>query len=484
MNNKPVIARAKPEEIKIKETFTLQISDVLSLPDEDNHGRGKIEIKVPYDGKNSINETTLKDLKEQIPLYSRLKNENVHIGYIGFHDYENTDLDEQYALSLRYNLLPLKLRLKDAPFSKFEDLKNDLVEQVTVVNYATAKLNSSPIYFKLVEVTDEYDLIKVSSKDPYKFFRESWEEYGNKLVSFNPSMTLTFVLAFDAPKHAHSLLAKHPPMIADMSIEWPVATTINHVRVVLESNDNAELARDVKYDPRSQRVRWGKIPFYPQLQKNGNYQFVTPKIQMSVREPGELFNWKEMKGELLVKFSALYSGLRLSYFNAAGKQNNDVSPDYTTEMTVSFSFDLYKKLKEKIYTPYQVIKFPRVVLNRMRIDDIATLLRDERFDIISILDDFPENRVGKEPINYLILAKRDEGDKQLILVLDLEGVPSLTEREKEIPEGEKFKSTFGTGETTCRIRGWLPNDPQLIVQQINRIHALLKHRFEHVSVLD
>ncbi|MAT97312.1 MAG: hypothetical protein CL608_09235 [Anaerolineaceae bacterium] len=486
MNTRSLVARANPEEIKVKETYTFHLKDAFTLLEENDPGQGKIEIHVPFDGKNCVNRITVKDLMEQIPSFERLKNESIRIGYIGFHGYENTDLDEEYSLSLRHNFLPLILNLEDAVFSGADDLTKDIVEQVTIVNYSVSKLNYSPIFFEFVEVTDEYDLFEASSKNPDKFFLESWNEFGNKLVSFDPSMTLTFKLAFDVPSHAKEILKKYPPEITDMSIDWPVATTINHVRVTVVdvTSDSKELTRDVKYDARNQRVLWGNIPFQPKMQEKGVYEFSTPSIQMTIREPGELFNWKELKGKVLVRFPTLFSGLRLSYFDAAGKCAEDVAPIYSTEMNINFSFDLFEKLKQKIYTPYQVIKFPKVILNRMRIDDIATLLRDERFDIISNLDAFPENRVGKEVINFLILAKRDEGDKQLILALDLEGAPSLTEREKEIPEGEKFKSTFGTGEITCRIRGWLPNDPQLIVQQINRIHTLLKHRFEHVSVLD
>lgn len=77
-----------------------------------------------------------------------------------------------------------------------------------------------------------------------------------------------------------------------------------------------------------------------------------------------------------------------------------------------------------------MIKFPKVVLDRMRVNDIVTLLRDKRFDVYTDMNKFPDSKVGKVPITFSIIAQREEGDNTLMLIIDLEGKPSSTEREK------------------------------------------------------
>lgn len=490
---KNIVARASLDSISIRENYSLYTTfPVFQLTDE-NKGRGEIKIILPFDGKSYVNKQSIEDIRNQLFGSSLKKIGKAIVGYLGFSGYENTNLDDLFSLSLRHNLLPITLNFSEKDISDPKIFFNDLFEQISFASYIPTEIKRSPIYFNRIEIRDEFDVVNIPNRDEItKFLTEDWNKRENKLASFDPNLVFLFHIKFDVPNRLRSYFEENPPVVSEMKIEWPIATSVNHVEVSLQTSDSHEenefskiySNRDVRYDPRSQLIRWENVPFQQEPKGDGNIEFLTPVIKMAVREPGELYEQEKLKGEFIVKFPSLYSGLGLFFYDASGKRNDSISFDFLTEMKVKFEFDLLKGLERKIYTPYQMIKFPKVVLDRMRVNDIVTLLRDKRFDVYTDMNKFPDSKVGKVPITFSIIAQREEGDNTLMLIIDLEGKPSSTEREKEIPEGEKFKSTFSTGETTCYIRGRLPNDPQIVVQEINDIHALLKHRFRHVSVLD
>lgn len=494
MFQQPVIARVQPEKIKAKETYTLHTNYGVGLPPPgENSGSGKIEMKLPFDGKTSVNKTTLKDLRKQMRLEPVPEQSEARIGHLGFHDYGGSDLDELYGLSLQHDLLPMYLPLTGDALPTVDDLTADMVEQSATALYTPAPITKSPIRFESISVSDEHDYISEQTQPEFEQFLKRWSRNRSKLGSFRTSLNLSFVLAFDVPRFLQPALAEERPILTDMCLTWPVPAAVSDIQVLLDppASPTADFGfadhgepRDVKYDPRQRQLRWGNIPFVATQKEDGSYKFVTPKIQLAAYKLGELHQQNQLCGELKVKLPLLYSGLKLSYFDAVGRQVEDAPIEYETEMNVKFQFNLLALWQQKVYSPYQVIKFPRVILNRQRVNDLVTILRAKRFVITADMTAFPDNAVGDRPISFVVGARRQEGDSQLTLVVELVGHPSVTTREKEIPEGEKFKSTFSTGETTCHLHGRITNDLQLVMRELTDIHMRLKERFRHVSILD
>jgi hypothetical protein len=141
---------------------------------------------------------------------------------------------------------------------------------------------------------------------------------------------------------------------------------------------------------------------------------------------------------------------------------------------------------QKKFSPEQHLQFPDVVLNDLRLADIIMLLRDKKFE--------PTDKTGKWVLaddideatklqQYVIQARRNEGTRELMLWLFIQGIEAGTRRERRIVGWEKYTTDLPAGSIVIHIRGRLEGDSKRVVQVINEIQMQLKQQFRHVSAV-
>ena len=230
-------------------------------------------------------------------------------------------------------------------------------------------------------------------------------------------------------------------------------------------------------------LQWGNIHFEPVeiIQGKNVLCYRTPFIELRIDEPGELYKQFELNGKVLVEIPCLLSGLQAGYFDVSGKYYPEIKIELKSLVSIEMNLLIIDSFEQRHFSPQQQLQFPELILDELRLADIVMLLKDERFTIHS-------NPLNNETIvpkgKHLITASRPEGADRLTLWIVVDGTPSNTTREREIPGGEVFTTDLETGNTTIYIRGQLARDGQRVVKVINQIHNRLKERFRHVRVIE
>ncbi|MCB0368636.1 MAG: hypothetical protein KDD45_04110, partial [Bdellovibrionales bacterium] len=278
------------------------------------------------------------------------------------------------------------------------------------------------------------------------------------------------------------------PTLSKAQLNWPIPVSQRRIGLKVDEQNRA-----VIYNPKSHTVEWGGVHFeYLGFnKKTKKSRFELPLVKLEVTEPGEFFLAKHLDGKFYIDFPFLLSGIQTQVKNVF----YDVAPSIIKKsvLVIEFVSFIEKLFERKIFSPYQHLQFPNVLLTEMRVADIVILLKDMYFFVIN--DPIPtepeelDQEIGlpnklTRYRQFLIEATKQDSGGMLKLWILVEGLPSGTTREKEIPGKEKFITDFPTGSTTIYIRGQLEGDSKRVVNVINEIHKKLKERFRHVSSLE
>ena len=492
MSQKTVFARARPSTIRVTENYPYKTEiSTVSRTDPEQGRVGLIEISVPYDGWKHVSRQVLKDIKKQKKQTKDVT--EARIGHLSFNRYDRTNLDEKHDLSLRHSVLPLDIPLDWNKSRQLNDLCDDRYVCNMVLSYTPEQLEINPlsVILKIYDETEIEEQKEVSEEKENYIQRQPTQSGRDKRVAeqiseqigFERSLVFEFSLELKLLKHIEPV-DKKPPILRRIVLEWPVNTSRQLVELSLDPELSGRKPTII-YDPKHKVIEWSDVPFERDNTSSSEnvYTFRTPRMFLSVKEPGELYQVRELSGSVRIEIPYLYSGMRLSYLDASGEYDGDMSVEYYTVLTSHLKLDVSTCFDRKVYSPYQYLQFPNVILNEMRRADVIALLKDQLFTCLSKKpsDLLGEIESGKQ---YLIEATRPEGAGTLTLWILLQGTPSNTKREKKIPGEETFTTSLDTGNTDVYIRGQLQGDSMRVVAVINEIHERLKERFRHVSVLD
>ena len=456
--------RSSPKEIIATEFQHLLVDLTSSMEREVLSNHGEIEILIPFDGNRHVNSQTIDDINDQKEYSQLLRNTPALIGYLNLQQYEKTDLDAKYELSLSSDMLVIDLGIKEGPLKSTDDLTSDKYAQRTELRYTPNLPKPFPISIQF-HVTDEIR-------------QENFTK--QRMPKFERYLNFGFIFECSLNPDLNEELGERPIQITRLGINWPIVPSVENINAAL-LNLKKQSKRTPLYDPDKGQLVFEDVElvFNHETQKHQS-----SLLLIHIPEPGELYNKNLLEGTIHLEFPALYSGLKLNYFQTNGKLDKEAHIQKCTKMFVEYKLDLLKSFREKTYTPSQLLQFPNVVLDQMRVLDVQTILRDEKFVAIkpSLEDIDWESRKPLEPIE--ITAKRPEGAGTLEILIVLQGRDSKTERERAIPGDEKFITEYDTGGLVCTIQGQLPIDSRTVVNLINKIHTMMKERFRHVSILD
>lgn len=488
MSQKTIFARARPRIIRVTENYPYKTEiSTVSHTDPDQGRVGLIEISVPYDGWKHFRHEALKDIKKQKKQSKDVR--EARIGHLSFAEYGRTNLDERFDLSLHHSVLPLDIPFEGNGLGPLNKICNDRYSCEIALSYTPEQPEFGLLSIELevydeTEIKEKQGVLKEQGQSAQSDIDRLVAEQISQQTGFESSLLFAFVLKLKLPKHIQPIDNDKLPRLSRMALEWPVNTSHQVVHVTWISRDGKEQPTAVVYDPEQKAIEWSDIPFMADESSESDdvHPYHIPLMLLSVDEPGELYQIRELSGSVRIEIPYSYSGTRLSYLDASGKHEQGVTIEYCTILTSQLKVDVHTCFERKVYSPYQLLQFPNVVLNDMRRADVMALLKDEHFTWQTKPRDLSEEtESGKQ---YLIQATRPEGAGQLKLWILLQGTPSRTKREKKIPGEETFTTEFNTGSTHVYIRGQLRGDSMRVVAVINEIHERLKERFRHVSVLD
>jgi hypothetical protein len=240
----------------------------------------------------------------------------------------------------------------------------------------------------------------------------------------------------------------------------------------------------VQHNPDNRSVEWFDVEtraWGSEREPGEPWQFESPEMVMTIEQPGELFARRELMIEVEVEVPGLLlSGTEARLFNARGRRYPasgkvlDVRSIVTTRCCVV----LRDAFARRALSPYQTFHFDEIVPETLRVADIATALRDQRFEVGSV--DLSEGRTTGG-FRHFLFASRTEGPDTMSLWVFVRGHRYTTERRSRRSGGDQYKSTFETGDVRIVVRGSVHRDTRNLIHEVNELQLALRERFERLK---
>jgi hypothetical protein len=461
-----VYTRARLKSAKIEERYSFK--QVIAQNREREVGdqpTGKIELELPYDGDKYLTRQAHLDI-----LRSRARHPaSARVGYLTLTSYESTDLDSVLGLARCYGSTPIDLELGHAAAKGTVD---ELVADRTVCRMSCT-------YKPRMRLQDLYPLdITLHLHDPDTAgFTHQAEPEGSKTersrimqhVSFRPELQLEVIVRLHVPR---DLAKKANVKVSHVRVKWPTHTSLGLLAVRAGG-----VQRALRYNPNLRSLEWFEVPM--SLQEDaGSGDFVTfasPSMELSIPQPGELYNTRSLDGHISVNVDRLLSGTDARLFDATGRQESRLQPELKSLVDFEFTFILDEAFASRKLTPHQQMHFDEVIPNALRIDDIKNALVNLGYRVT----DGPRYSTATESW-WLLTASRAEGPERLWLDLLVEGRRYKARRRRQVPGGLTYQTNLESGDMRIYVYGTLPGDSQPVVHDVNMLRRALDERFDRL----
>jgi hypothetical protein len=499
MSGKVVYARAKPEAIRITETYTYE--QELSRNPKNYivpEPAARIEVTLPYDGYEFFTRQAFEDVKQQFAVKGTAhmaETASALVGHLSFCDYGRTNLGKVLDLRNHYGSAPLLVPVAGQASISLEQLVGDAKTCVLEASYEVQHPEVSPIAVEM-ELLDEDILDSESflesaasalpSSEQPDDSSDAWSDLAQQ-VNFRRNLMLRMVITLDLPgKLVRSELL---PVAKRVSVRWPTVTSFETVHLFIEKGDAAEQESPLKYDPVGRSLEWRDVPFGPPESSSGTdlHAYRSAEMLLWIEQPGELYQQESLDGEVEVDISDwLFSGLGLRVFDGTGglqytsaganasSTGNWPPPTRITHLRLRFRLILDDAFARRTLSPQQHLHFDEVIPEKERVHDILTALDDRGF-YVERKYPIPSS---PDALRYGILARRSEGPDTMVLWLLINGRRYKTERQTKVPGGLQYTSPLDSGEMQVDLRGQLPGNSRVLIQEMNALQSALRNRFE------
>jgi len=482
-------ARAKPENVEITESYSVaqEISKNPSMR-LDGEGTGRIETKVPYDGRTYFTRQAADDVERGIARRPGIGERQAVIGHLLLKDHEKTDLRNTMSRHDQVGVIPLAIPVTSVDSS----LKLTADRQTCVIGY-DYQPDAPPIYPIELDI-DLYDpdnlpldfhdvdtLAKLVETTPSEVIEKLRQE-----ASFSSELLLIIVARISLPvKDGYPRLT---PIVKRMSVDWPTITSLRTTRLHVpdrsQNRQDPELRRvPVRFNPVKSRLEWENIRVRPPGESGGDGGegvriYHSEMTMLHIGHPGELFKEEKLEVNAEVEIPGyLLSGLEARLFDATGDKEQGRQPKLTTRLHIRT--DLYPAdvFAKRTFSPYQQFVFDDVVPEEMRITDIVTVLRNSKFTIDGQWAD-PKNKSGSQTPKWLLMASRSQGPEDLDLLVAVEGKRNVMDREQLMAESMvKIRGGKESGQLKISVLGMLPRDHRELTREMNALQQALRDRF-------
>lgn len=220
-------ARAKPEKAKITESYsvTQEISKNPSMQ-VDGEGTGRIEMKIPYDGRDYVTRQAVDDVERGIAMRSGTGERKAVVGHLLLTGHAKTDLRNTIRRHSQVGVIPLAIPVTSAGGS----LNLTADRQTCVIGY-DYQPDAPPIYPIELDIK-LYDPDNLTSKfyeveTLTKLGRTKPSEVIEKLrqeTSFSSELLLIIVVRISLP--VKKGYWRPTPVVRRVSVDWPTITSL------------------------------------------------------------------------------------------------------------------------------------------------------------------------------------------------------------------------------------------------------------------
>jgi hypothetical protein len=499
-----LIARALPSEIVVEETYPYA-AQVRTLPHMETPGdvpaRGLVEVRVPYDGQHYFDEAALGDVRAAVEARALLQDEEpettveAHIGHITISDYGRIRLQGSDLLALK-GKLPVRVPVLGAGVHSVDDLRQARLEGRARFTYEPVRPVVVPVHVE-VTISDEEALYptqlalqraeRAGALKALEQLRRTLGEQLARKAEFSTGLCVSFDVQLELAAPFGLADDPAPPELKSVWLDWPGMASYRRVLLLVEDQDGVMQPHPLVFDPASKRLQWGGLRFFAPQEpgENGLYVYQAPRMELHVREPGELRATAALVGQLDVELPLLMSGLKLDYFDAHGVEYA-VPIKTKSVLQTALTLDIAGCFERRRFSPYRYIQFPGIVLNQMRLGDIVAILESMQFTIVGEPAEILDEGMGPYPAasrDFLVTATRAEGASFLWLWLRAGGQTLRTERQAEGGDGNGQPLLRSGGDLTIAIRAELDGSSQVPVDALNELHNRLKRRFQFEQVI-
>lgn len=478
-------ARARPESVEIEETFGFaqEISRNRSIKRAPHHPTGRITISLPYDGDQCFTRDALRDVEQHLKRRGSPDGEvEALIGHLILANYQHTNLSDLKVLkpSGRHGVVPLRLPVRCPDIGDSQDLVSDRHEYHYEVSYAPAA--DRPTLFPIELHVDLQD--PDSADVPEIPRRSDDEELGSvakKIMEYVGFQSmLRFALTVRVTLPARRGPAPQAPIVRRVSVRLPTITSLAPSSLQLKVDGEPE---PVQHNPTNRSLEWFDVTTTRQrdVGEDEPWSFHSPPMVMMITQPGELFAEDNLPIEVEVEAPGeLLSGMDARLFDGCGRRyRRDSKNPLTTRsiITIRCKLVLRDAFARRRLSPYQSFHFDEIIPHDLRIADIATALRDQRFEVRRVPS---AGAKSKESLRYVLFAERTEGPDMMALLVVVHGRRHTTQRRSRQPGG-RYTSTFPSGDLGIVVYGWAHRDTRDLIHEINDLQSTLRDRFRRLK---
>ncbi|MEW5988031.1 MAG: hypothetical protein AB1791_15470 [Chloroflexota bacterium] len=491
MTEATLFARARPQVIRLIETYPYRIT-AGSHTEVEPTGTpsGRIEVVVPYDGRDCFSQQALSDVKQQVKQARGVTRLKARMGYLGLTSYGRTDLDERYHFSLAHNVIPLDIPIRGWGLWKEDDLRRDGHVFRCGWDYTPGFPQKTPL--ELTPLVYDETVLKEEDylRDNRRIVKLTDGEVANRVSEFprfERSLLLEFRLRLSLPVRLGSGGKASRPYIDQLALTWPVPSASRHFHLSLDGQEHP-----LVYNAEGQQIEWREVKLTPRPGRVAGSDFVryeAPVMLLRIKQAGELYLYggpaqpAELKGFIRVIIPRPLSGLQTRFYRATGEGDAAVNVERVSILDCQLSLHLEECFARRPFSPYRRVHFPNVLPETPRLEDIVSWLRRQRFSCDGPVDVSTNEQIQANRRRYLIQATRSEGAGEMILWIVVEGTVMDTLRERELPGRETYATFRPAGDLVIHIRGKVEGNRQRLTDVIEALVAELQARFPHVRTV-
>jgi hypothetical protein len=465
-NGEPLHARALLESAKIEEEYFYE-QEISQNP----HGAmrkpptGKIVLTLPYDGDKYFTRQAYADItRAHSPAEGDV---SALVGHLALNGYARTDLDSRLGLSETYGSIPIQVSVRANPDSGQPDCL--IADRWTcVISYDYQPRADQR---EVIPTTVRITLLDPDSSGWAPQEGETAAGAGEGTITQHVSFRAELLLRMTVELHVSGESEQGPcAKVTRVTLDWPTITSLRSLSLNVNGKHHP-----VRYNPEWRRLEWADVPMTlsDEQTAGGMHTYTSGTMELSIPQPGELYQEQSLKGSVEVEVDRLLSGMDARLYRATGSIQRLCKPELASHVSANFQLILGDAFARRILSPYQQLHFDEVIPSEMRISDIRTALASRGF---AVTDPWPE----RGPENRWLWARRAEGPDTMLLALYVEGRRHKARRDRRVPGGVTYRSNLDSGEIRIYIRGQLPRDSQPVIHEINALRAALRERFDHL----
>lgn len=477
LTGQPVRARAFLESAKVEEKYYYhQHISANPFIKEINAPSGTIKFVLPYDGEKYFTRAARRDVERGLAA-GATADETALVGFLALTGYTDTDLGKRLDLDEKNGTLSVTA---DFPAGVADDAPDPLLAGgASGVITHEYRPNSQRVIAAQVQL-ELHDPDTTGILGIPRTIAEGYYEGIVRQASFKPELTLGLRVSVALPRTAAD---GAKATVSGVFIQWPARPSQKSLRLSV-SGQKVPL----RYNPERERrggLEWFDVEMEAEKERagGGTREFVSPWMDLSIIEPGDLYRWDSIDGEVKITVNRLLSGTDARLFDATGQKARKPRLRLASTVSVKFSLTLGDTFTRRRRSPHQQMHFAEVLPEEARIDDVSTALQNQGFEVFRLT----ETKARESPVGsdagtqvWWLRAERPHGADTFQILLCVEGRRFRTRRQRPVEGGGAYHTTMESGDLDIYAYGSLRSDSKTVVREMNALRRTLRGRFERL----